>query len=184
MIRSFLIDKSHNRNNSTEQQREDYEDDIISIIRAALVDDEPNVRTAAAQAFDVLQEELGTKAIDQTIPTLLEALRQPGKGSGTALQALKEVMNVRMKYLDLYISSMLCHTGPGFDCLPRSHTYFDRHSYDRLQCSRAGVSSYGGRHSPEQETDGYSKCPGESFGRREHRRGASHRRRGSCTSIV
>jgi hypothetical protein len=25
---------------------------------------------------------------------LLEALRQPGKGSGTALQALKEVMNV------------------------------------------------------------------------------------------
>jgi len=60
-----------------------------------LVDDEANVRSAAAQAFDVLQEELGAKAIDQTIPTLLEALRQPGKGSGTALQALKEVMSVR-----------------------------------------------------------------------------------------
>ena len=61
------------------------------------MDDEANVRSAAAQAFDVLQEELGAKAIDQTIPTLLEALRQPGKGSGTALQALTEVMNVRFK---------------------------------------------------------------------------------------
>jgi hypothetical protein len=64
------------------------------MIRASLVDDEANVRAAAAQAFDVLQEHLGAKAIDQTIPTLLEALRQPGKSSGTALQALKEVMNV------------------------------------------------------------------------------------------
>jgi hypothetical protein len=82
------------RQNSTEAQREDHEDDIIAIVRAALVDDEANVRSAAAQAFDVLQEEMGAKAIDQTIPTLLEALRQPGKGSGTALQALKEVMNV------------------------------------------------------------------------------------------
>ncbi|KDR69874.1 hypothetical protein GALMADRAFT_913484 [Galerina marginata CBS 339.88] len=81
--------------NSSEGQREDHEDDIISIVRVALVDDEANVRSAAAQAFDVLQEELGAKAIDQTIPTLLEALRQPGKGSGTALQALKEVMSVR-----------------------------------------------------------------------------------------
>ena len=61
------------------------------------MDDEANVRSAAAQAFDVLQEELGAKAIDQTIPTLLEALRQPGKGSGTALQALTEVMNVRFE---------------------------------------------------------------------------------------
>ncbi|KAF8161530.1 armadillo-type protein [Crassisporium funariophilum] len=86
---------SHIMQNATETQREDHEDDIISIVRISLVDDEANVRSAAAQAFDVLQEELGAKAIDQTIPTLLEALRQPGKGSGTALQALKEVMSVR-----------------------------------------------------------------------------------------
>lgn len=85
----------YTRQNATDTQREDCEDVIISIVRAALVDDEANVRSAAAQAFDVLQEELGAKAIDQTIPTLLEALRQPGKGSGTALQALTEVMNVR-----------------------------------------------------------------------------------------
>jgi hypothetical protein len=64
------------------------------MVRISLVDDEANVRAAAARAFDVLQELLGTRAIDQTIPTLLEALRQPGKSSGTALQALKEVMTV------------------------------------------------------------------------------------------
>jgi hypothetical protein len=65
------------------------------MVRVSLVDDEANVRSAAAKAFDILQDHLGAKAIDDTIPTLLEALRQPGKGSGTALQALREVMNVR-----------------------------------------------------------------------------------------
>ncbi|GLB43526.1 putative ARM repeat-containing protein [Lyophyllum shimeji] len=80
---------------TTDSQREDHEDEIISIVRVSLVDDEANVRTAAAKAFDILQEHIGAKAIDQTIPTLLEALRQPGKGSGTALQALREVMSVR-----------------------------------------------------------------------------------------
>lgn len=93
------------RQNSTESQREDHEDDIISIVRTALVDDEANVRSAAAQAFDVLQDEMGTKAIDQTIPTLLEALRQPGKSSGTALQALTEVMNVSCAFLRLFQNS-------------------------------------------------------------------------------
>lgn len=75
------------------------------MVRVSLVDDEANVRSAAARAFDVLQQHLGVKAIDQTIPTLLEALRQPGKSSGTALQALKEVMAVStfgMTYLPHY----------------------------------------------------------------------------------
>ncbi|KAJ7224326.1 armadillo-type protein [Mycena pura] len=80
---------------STESQRDGHDDEIISMVRVSLVDDEANVRSAAAKAFDILQEHLGPKAIDQTIPTLLDALRQPGKGSGTALKALREVMNVR-----------------------------------------------------------------------------------------
>ena len=80
---------------SSDSQREEHEDEIITIVRQSLIDDSANVRAAAAVAFDVLQETLGTKAIDETIPTLLEALRQPGESSGTALQALREVMNVR-----------------------------------------------------------------------------------------
>ena len=90
------------RENSLETQREANEDEIISMVRGFLVDDEPNVRAAAAQAFDSLQEHVGIKAIDQTIPTLLEALRQPGGSSSTALQALKEVMNVSK---DFFIES-------------------------------------------------------------------------------
>ena len=70
------------------------------MVRESLVDDEANVRSAAAKAFDVLQQHIGAKAIDQTIPTLLEALRQPGQSSGTALQALKEVMAV--SHLNIY----------------------------------------------------------------------------------
>ena len=64
------------------------------MVRTSLVDDDATVRSAAAKAFDALQEYIGPKAIDQTIPTLLEALRQPGESSGTALEALREVMSV------------------------------------------------------------------------------------------
>lgn len=82
------------RENATDTQREGQEDEIITMVRKSLVDDEAGVRSAAAKAFDSLQEHIGAKAIDQTIPTLLEALRQPGESSGTALQALREVMSV------------------------------------------------------------------------------------------
>ncbi|KZT41926.1 ARM repeat-containing protein [Sistotremastrum suecicum HHB10207 ss-3] len=81
--------------NTTDTQREDHEDDVVSLVRKFLVDDSTNVRATAAKTFDVLQQYMGARAIDQTIPTLLEALRQPGASSGTALQALKEVMTVR-----------------------------------------------------------------------------------------
>ncbi|KAH7929550.1 ARM repeat-containing protein [Leucogyrophana mollusca] len=81
--------------NTTDTQREGHENDIITMVRGSLVDDDAIVRSAAAKTFDTLQEHLGAKAIDQTIPTLLEALRQPGESSGTALQALREVMSVR-----------------------------------------------------------------------------------------
>lgn len=74
---------------------ENHEDVIISCVRGALVDPNPDVRTAAAQTFDTMQQYMGAKAIDQTIPTLLEAMRGEGEASETALQALKEVMNVR-----------------------------------------------------------------------------------------
>jgi len=78
-------------------------------VRSALVDDEHNVRSAAARAFDILQDHLGAKAIDQTLPTLLEALRQPGKASGTALQALKEVMVVSTDNVQCLTFTQLLH---------------------------------------------------------------------------
>jgi len=74
----------------------DHEDAIISAIRTALVDSSASVRAAAARTFDTMQHYMGAKAIDQTIPTLLEAMRNPGESSVTALQALKEVMSVSL----------------------------------------------------------------------------------------
>ncbi|CAD6915717.1 unnamed protein product [Tilletia controversa] len=54
------------------------------------------VRAAAAEAFDAEQEHIGPRAIDETIPTLLEALKDPtSAGAETALAALREVMRAR-----------------------------------------------------------------------------------------
>lgn len=83
------------RDAASEDLIELHEDSIIAAVRIALVDDSGLVRMAAAKTFDSMQHYIGTKAIDETIPTLLEAMRQPGATSETALMALKEVMSVR-----------------------------------------------------------------------------------------
>ncbi|KAI7631989.1 translational activator, partial [Hortaea werneckii] len=54
---------------------EDYEKTLISIVRAALVDSDEDVREASAEAFDSLQKVIGKRAIDQVLPHLLSLLR-------------------------------------------------------------------------------------------------------------
>jgi len=82
--------------NATKSQLEDHEDALIAIIRHALVDEASEVRKAAAEAFDAAQEHIGPRAIDETIPTLLDALKDPtSAGAETALAALREVMRAR-----------------------------------------------------------------------------------------
>ncbi|ORY90168.1 ARM repeat-containing protein [Leucosporidium creatinivorum] len=81
--------------NTTKSSLEAHESAVIDVVRGALVDSDPTVRTAAAQAFDVAQQVIGTRSIDETIPTLLDALQQPGETADAALAALKEVMQVR-----------------------------------------------------------------------------------------
>ena len=65
----------------------------VTIVRSPLVEDDAIFRTSG-KVLDTLREHVGPKAIDQTIPTLLETLRQPDESSGTALQALRQVMSV------------------------------------------------------------------------------------------
>ncbi|TPX30377.1 hypothetical protein SmJEL517_g06060 [Synchytrium microbalum] len=67
---------------------------IIGPIRKALVDEESEVREAAAQAFDSLHQILGARAIDEVLPSLLNDLKSGG-GNTYALEALKEIMAVR-----------------------------------------------------------------------------------------
>lgn len=82
---------------------------------------------AAAQAFDVLQETVGNKAIDQTIPTLLEALRHPGAGSGTALQALREIMTVSQVARYFLLAVLMQSTSILRSGLPQSSPYLFPH---------------------------------------------------------
>lgn len=66
---------------------EDYEKILISIVRVALVDNNEDVREAAAEAFDALQQSFGKKAVDQVLPYLLSLLRDE-EDAEKALSAL------------------------------------------------------------------------------------------------
>ncbi|CAG8561777.1 6442_t:CDS:10 [Ambispora gerdemannii] len=72
----------------------EYTDSFVPAVRKALIDESGEVREAAAQAFDILHQHVGQKAIDEIIPTLLNSL-QSGKNSDYALEAFKELMAVR-----------------------------------------------------------------------------------------
>jgi hypothetical protein len=66
---------------------EDHEKTLISVVRTALIDSDENVREAAAEAFDSLQQILGKKAVDQVLPYLLNLLRNEDEADN-ALSAL------------------------------------------------------------------------------------------------
>lgn len=67
-----------------------FQDTFIRIIRDALVDASPNVREAAAQAFEALQDRLGKVVIDEILPNLLNMLEL--EDSENALLALQDIM--------------------------------------------------------------------------------------------
>ncbi|KAI8988374.1 armadillo-type protein [Mycotypha africana] len=73
----------------------DFANDIIPVIRKALCDPSDEVRETAAQAFDTLHQNVGAKAIDEILPSLLNSLQSSDETSTYALSALKEIMSVR-----------------------------------------------------------------------------------------
>lgn len=66
---------------------EDHEKTLISVVRAAITDSDDDVRDAAAEAFDSLQQILGKRAVDQVLPYLLNLLRSEEEADN-ALSAL------------------------------------------------------------------------------------------------
>ncbi|KAI1626877.1 elongation factor EF-3 [Exophiala viscosa] len=54
---------------------EEHEKKLIAIVRLALTDSDPEVREAAAESFDSLQQTFGKRAVDQVLPHLLNLLR-------------------------------------------------------------------------------------------------------------
>ncbi|PSN61367.1 translational activator [Corynespora cassiicola Philippines] len=69
------------------EQVEDHEKTLVQVVRTALVDPNNEVREAAAEAFDALQDILGKRAVDQVLPHLLNLLRND-EDAQNALSAL------------------------------------------------------------------------------------------------
>lgn len=72
---------------ASEEALEDHEKTLISVVRTALTDSDEEVREAAAEAFDSLQQIIGKRAIDQVLPFLLNLLRAEDEADN-ALSAL------------------------------------------------------------------------------------------------
>jgi len=66
---------------------EEHEKKLITIVRLALTDSDPEVREAAAESFDSLQQTFGKRAVDQVLPHLLNLLRSEADAEN-ALSAL------------------------------------------------------------------------------------------------
>lgn len=74
-------------NAASQDSLEDHEKQLIAIIRIALVDSDDEVREAAAESFDALQQIFGKRAVDQVLPHLLHLLRSDDEAEN-ALSAL------------------------------------------------------------------------------------------------
>ncbi|KAI0018683.1 armadillo-type protein [Xylariomycetidae sp. FL0641] len=72
---------------ASEEALEDHEKTLISVVRTALIDSDEDVREAAAEAFDSLQQIIGKRAVDQVLPYLLNLLRSEDSADN-ALSAL------------------------------------------------------------------------------------------------
>jgi len=72
---------------ASEDALQDHEKTLISVVRTALTDSDDDVREAAAEAFDSLQQILGKRAVDQVLPFLLNLLRNEEEADN-ALAAL------------------------------------------------------------------------------------------------
>ncbi|KAJ2996777.1 translational activator of GCN4, partial [Globomyces sp. JEL0801] len=71
----------------------EFMDQCTPLVKKALVDSSATVRAGAAQAFDILHQQMGARAIDDIIPNLLANLQTDS--DGYALEGLKEIMAVR-----------------------------------------------------------------------------------------
>ncbi|KAI1428707.1 armadillo-type protein [Xylaria sp. FL1777] len=72
---------------ASDEALEDHEKTLISVVRTALTDFDDDVREAAAEAFDSLQQIIGKRAVDQVLPYLLSLLRSEDEADN-ALSAL------------------------------------------------------------------------------------------------
>lgn len=96
---------------STKKQLEDYVDTLVDAVLDGLCDELPEVRNSAAQAFDVLQKGIGYRAIDETVPSLLQRIRSSDvEAQERALLGLQEILRVKSREVLPYLIPRLLTT--------------------------------------------------------------------------
>ncbi|CAH2086956.1 unnamed protein product [Euphydryas editha] len=92
-----------------------FADGLVPTVRTALCDALPEVRVAAARAFDSLHATIGNKALDDILPPMLDALRDPDPAvADAALDGLKQVMAIKSRAVLPYLVPVLTGAGgPG-----------------------------------------------------------------------
>lgn len=96
---------------STRKQLEDYVDTLVAAVLDGLCDELPEVRASAAQAFDVLHKGIGYRAIDETVPALLQRIRSPhAQTQERALLGLQEILRVKSREVLPYLIPRLLTT--------------------------------------------------------------------------
>ncbi|KAG1668440.1 eIF-2-alpha kinase activator GCN1 [Nymphon striatum] len=81
-------------------------DSLVPTVRKALCDPLPEVRQAAAKTFDSLHSTVGSRALDETLPHLLEQLGNPELAENT-LDGLKNVMAIKSRVVLPYLVPQL-----------------------------------------------------------------------------
>lgn len=81
-------------------------------MRTALCDSLPEVRMAAARAFDSLHATIGNKALDDILPPMLDALRSADAAEAdAALDGLRQVMAIKSRAVLPYLVPVLTSSG-------------------------------------------------------------------------
>ena len=79
-----------------------FADSLMPTVSQALIDELPQVRQAAAQAFVHLQTHLGNRAVEEIIPQLLGELENE-EHSESALDALQQIMEHKSRVVLPYL---------------------------------------------------------------------------------
>ncbi|XP_037092852.1 eIF-2-alpha kinase activator GCN1-like [Pollicipes pollicipes] len=82
-------------------------DSLVPTVRRALSDPLPEVRAAAAQTFDSLHNTVGTRALDEILPPLMEQLSHPGGQAEYVLDGLRQVMAIKSRVVLPYMVPQL-----------------------------------------------------------------------------
>eukprot|EP00002_Diphylleia_rotans_P033723 TRINITY_DN719_c0_g2_i1.p1 TRINITY_DN719_c0_g2~~TRINITY_DN719_c0_g2_i1.p1 ORF type:complete len:2625 (-),score=670.03 TRINITY_DN719_c0_g2_i1:1508-9382(-) len=86
----------------------EYVDALIPAVGKALCDNLPEVREAAAQAFDTLHRLVGNKAMDEILPEMMRLLEDP-QLSERALDGIRQILGMRSASVLSYLIPKLVH---------------------------------------------------------------------------